>query len=117
MFAVWLMLPIVAALTLRGLGWPHAPLAIGVTWKALVFPHDLLVSRSAAGAEVIFSGVASVFVAIGQWTVVALAFGRLLQARSLWTVAWVAPLTILAVGVAVLLFVRMLGWSYEADLP
>src|SRR5688572_32610503 len=99
MLAFWLVLPIVVALTVAGHGWPRAPLTIWVTWKALVFPHDWIVSRSAGGSEAIFSGSTAVLVAIGQWAVVAFAFGRLLHARSLRTVAWVAPLTIIAVGV------------------
>jgi hypothetical protein len=116
-FAVWLLLPIVAALVLTGYGWPRAPLAIAVTWRALVFPHDSIVSRSAGGSEAIFSASTAALVAIGQWAVVAFAFGRLLHARSLRTVAWMAPLTIIAVGVAVLLLIRFVGWTYEADLP
>src|SRR5687767_15420503 len=83
MLAFWLVLPIVVALTVAGHGWPRAPLTIWVTWKALVFPHDWIVSRSAGGSEAIFSGSTAVLVAIGQWAVVAFAFGRLLHARSL----------------------------------
>ncbi len=113
-FVAWLLGPIglLFGLARAGMGAAMGPL---LPLLFIIYPHDWFVHRSGYSSAPVFSSSTAALVAIAQWALVTIEFAVLTRRLSASRQAWLAPVIVVGIGIAVLVLTSLFGITIEAD--